>query len=347
MNRHIVICGAQGQLGYELQRTVPEGIQITALDRTGLNLADTATIAPLIERLQPGGLINAAAYTAVDKAETETATAHRVNAVAAGALAQVCRLNGIRLVHVSTDFVFDGRAAEPYPVDAPPNPLSQYGNSKAAGEQQVAAAIDNYAIVRTAWLYSAHGSNFVKTMLRLLASKPELAVVADQTGSPTWAKDLAVCCWQLVLDSSARGMFHYTGGGYCSWYEFAVEIQRQAMALGLLKKTIPISRITTADYPTAAARPAYSVLDSQRYTNHFHAGLPPLAAVAGSDAERIIMKALLVTGGAGFIGANFVLHWLAQYPQHRVVVLDALNVCGQQSQPECCCRQPRLRIRSR
>lgn len=210
-----------------------------------------------MRKLAPDVIVNAAAYTAVDKAESEEDTAFAVNAIAVGHLAAATRRVGARFVHVSTDFVFDGLSGVPYAPDAATGPLGVYGRSKLAGEQ---AAGKDALIVRTAWVYAPNGGNFVRTMLRLMTERPEVRVVGDQIGTPTYAPGLAAALWTMAL-KGAKGIHHYTDAGVCSWYDFAVAIQEEAMGAGLLTKAVPIIPITTADYPTPARRPHYSVLD--------------------------------------------------------------------------------------
>ncbi|QMW22077.1 dTDP-4-dehydrorhamnose reductase [Sandaracinobacteroides saxicola] len=254
-----LIAGAAGQLGRALQATAPAGATVIAPDEARFDILDAAAVDAIIAETRPTHLFNAAAYTAVDKAETDADTAHRVNATAVATLATAARAHGAKLVHISTDFVFDGTASTPYPPDATPNPLGLYGATKRAGET-AALANPDALIVRTAWVYAAKGNNFVHTMLRLMRERPELRVVADQVGTPTHATGLARALWALAA-ANARGIFHWTDAGVCSWYDFAVAIQEEALALGLLATAIPILPIRTTDYPTPARRPAYSVLD--------------------------------------------------------------------------------------
>lgn len=255
----VLVTGALGQLGRALIATAPAGMTIDPTDVGELDITDAAAVRRHFGATQPALVINAAAYTAVDKAESDEAAAHRINADAVGHLAQAASDIGARLVHVSTDFVFDGRQGTPYTPDAAPNPLSAYGRTKLAGEK---AAGEAALIVRTAWVYAAQGGNFVRTMLRLMAERDHLRVVADQIGTPTFATGLAEAIWALAAQN-ARGIYHHTDSGAASWYDFAVAIQEEALARGLLTKAIPIEPIATADYPTPAVRPAYSVLDKR------------------------------------------------------------------------------------
>lgn len=260
----VLVLGAGGQLGYELRHSVPEGVQCVALDRTSLDITDLGAIRAAVEHHAPQAIINAAAYTAVDRAEEESERAWAINCEGPKHLAQICAATGIRLLHVSTDFVFDGASGQPYAVDAAVNPLGVYGASKRGGELAVLDSGADALVVRTGWVYSAHGGNFVKTMLRLMADRPSLTVVEDQIGTPTWAHGLADVCWQLCADPHAYGIYHWSDAGACSWYDFAVAIREEAMALGLLKAAADIAPIPATDYPTPATRPAYSVLDKSR-----------------------------------------------------------------------------------
>jgi dTDP-4-dehydrorhamnose reductase len=255
-----LIAGSGGQLGRALQATAPPGTTVIAPAEADFDIADAARAATLLRQTGATVLLNAAAYTAVDKAESDAATAHAINATAAGALAAAAAAAGAMFAHVSTDFIFDGSRSTPYPPDAAPAPLGVYGATKLAGEHAVQAAHPGALIVRTAWVYAARGGNFVATMLRLLRERSDVRVVADQIGTPTHADGLARALWAL-LAGDARGVFHHTDAGVASWYDFAVAIQEEALAAGLLQRAVPIIPIRTADYPTPAARPAYSVLD--------------------------------------------------------------------------------------
>ena len=273
----ILITGANGQLGYELKRTAPEGVELIAVDVDQLNITTVAEVNAFFTAHAPNAVINAAAYTAVDKAETDRERAYAVNASGPRFLAQACADAGIPMVHVSTDFVFDGRGSMPYQPNDKPGPINVYGDSKLKGEQAVLEILDSNAIIiRTAWLYSAHGNNFVKTMLRLMTEREQLGVVADQIGTPTWARTLAECCWKSLAKLEAKtdqppasslqlpaSIHHWTDAGTASWYDFAKAIQEEAMILGLLDKQIPVNPIQGSAYPTPAKRPSYSVLDKQ------------------------------------------------------------------------------------
>jgi len=257
-----LITGANGQLGWELQRSKPENWQIMALSHSELDIADRSAVDKVFQKQKPNLVINAAAYTAVDKAENEKDTAFHVNAQGAENIAAAAKNVSARLIHISTDFVFDGTKSQPYLPADKPNPLSVYGTSKLQGEQAVLATTENKALVlRTGWIYSSHGANFVKTMLRLMGERDELGVVADQVGTPTWAGDLARAIYCLAEIPDAKGIFHWTDAGIAGWYDFAVAIQEEARQAGFPLKNTTIKPIQTADYPTPAKRPPYSVLD--------------------------------------------------------------------------------------
>jgi dTDP-4-dehydrorhamnose reductase len=254
-----LVTGGGGQLGRALTETRPEGVQLSTLTRAQLDIADPVAVRRAMVEFSPDIVINAAAYTAVDRAESETKAAFRVNAEAVGLLTQECVSGAARLVHFSTDFVFDGILSRPYRTDDPTAPQGVYGASKLVGECAILANPTNL-VVRTAWLYATEGANFARTMLRLMAERDEVRVVSDQIGTPTHALSLARATWALIR-CKANGLHQFTDAGIASWYDFAVAIQEEALLLGLLDRTVPVVPITTADYPTAARRPAYSVLD--------------------------------------------------------------------------------------
>lgn len=256
----VLITGAHGQLGRALQAQVPAAWQVEAIGRGCLDLADADAV---YAKVADGGydlVLNAAAHTAVDKAENEEQLALAINAGAVGAMAQALAETGGRLVHVSTDFVFDGTSSRAYRPQDPRNPINAYGRTKAAGED--AAGLDAL-IVRTAWVYAAGGANFVRTMLRLMREREELRVVVDQIGAPTWASGLAATLLGLV-NKQARGIFHHSDAGVTSWYDFAVAIHEEGKELGLLDRDVAIVPISASAYPTPAARPAFSLLDSSK-----------------------------------------------------------------------------------
>ena len=258
-----LITGANGQLGWELQRTRPDDWDIVALSRTELDITDSTAVSSAINKHQPDLVINTAAYTAVDKAESEKDKAYDVNAKGAANIAKEAVDSGVRLIHISTDFVFDGNKSQPYLPADKPNPTCVYSASKLQGEQDVISITNGKAMaLRTSWVYSVHGKNFVKTMLKLMTERDGISVVADQIGIPTWAKKFAQAIWLIAAKKEMQGIWHWTNADVASWYDFSKAIQEEAFELGLLNKKIPILPIQTKDYPTPAKRPSYSVLDS-------------------------------------------------------------------------------------
>lgn len=253
-----LVTGARGQLGKALVSSAPAGWELVALDRNSCDLSNEASIRGAIEAHKPDLLFNAAAYTAVDRAEDDEALAVAVNGTAPRIMQEALSSVGGRLVHISTDFVFDGESSKPWRPDATPRPLSAYGRSKVAGE--IAAGPDAL-IVRTSWVYAEGGSNFVRTILRLARERDELRIVADQFGAPTWASGLADTVWALAL-RDVCGIWHHCDAGIASWYDFAVAIQEEAVAVGFLDRAKPVVPIATSDYPVSARRPAFSLLDT-------------------------------------------------------------------------------------
>lgn len=256
----ILITGAKGQLGYELQYSCPTQHELILTDVDNLDITNPHSIDLVLDHYQPDIIINGAAYTAVDKAEGEPDLADKINHLAVEYLANAAKKRSIKLIQISTDFIFDGTQALPYAVDAKANPLSVYGETKWRGEEVVRQVLSDYLIIRTSWLYSVHGHNFVKTMLKLMATKESLNVIYDQIGTPTWASTLAQTIW-TAIEQNATGTLHCSDQGVASWYDFAVAIQSEALTLGLLEKTIPIRPIRTESYPTPAKRPAFSLMD--------------------------------------------------------------------------------------
>jgi dTDP-4-dehydrorhamnose reductase len=261
MSQKVLIVGAGGQLGRELQRTAPAGSEWVAVGHGDLDIADAAAVADAFATHAPGLVINAAAYTAVDKAESEPDDARRGNVDGPRNLAQACADNGARFMHVSTDFVFDGTSSVPYTPDMATGPLGVYGQTKLDGELAVRDILPTALIMRTGWVYSAFGGNFVKTMLRLMGSNDTLTVVSDQVGTPTWANGLARALWAAAAKPALSGTYHWSDAGVCSWYDFAVAIYEEGRTLGLLSNPVTVKPIPARDYPTPARRPSYSVLD--------------------------------------------------------------------------------------
>jgi dTDP-4-dehydrorhamnose reductase len=269
--RRILLTGKTGQAGRELQQVLSRLGDVVAVDRYDLDLSCPERIRQVVRAIQPNLIVNAAAYTAVDQAETNLAQAYAVNAIAPEVLAETAQQLGAALIHLSTDYVFDGQKATPYTETDEPNPLGIYGLSKLAGEQAVQALCDRHLIVRTAWMYGVHGKgNFVKTMLRLGSERDEIRVVNDQVGTPTWSRDLAAAIAQFIplIDVTQPyppvGIYHFTNRGEISWYDFAIAIFKEAKALGFPLRIQRVTPITTADYPTPARRPSYSVLSLQK-----------------------------------------------------------------------------------
>jgi dTDP-4-dehydrorhamnose reductase len=259
----ILITGANGQLGRSLLDTRPAEIELVACDSAQLDLGDPAAVQTVLAELRPALIINAGAYTAVDQAETEPERAAQINGAAVAELADYCRKHGARLIQVSTDFVFSGPRTEPWEPHAGPAPISAYGRSKLAGEHAAQALGPDARVIRTSWVYSEHGHNFVKTMLRLGHDRDALTVVDDQTGSPTYARNLAGAIWQLQRRWPAQPILHYSDSGAITWRDFAVAIFDEAVAAGILARAPRVLRTTTAAYGAAAPRPPYTVLDTR------------------------------------------------------------------------------------
>ena len=263
----VLITGANGQLGSALAGSAPNGAEVIAVTRRELDLANTAAIGDFVARISPDVVLNAGAYTAVDVAESEKEIAYKVNGAAPEVLAVSCREIGARLIHVSTDYVFDGKGSRPYRPEDAVNPLNVYGASKLEGESKIAECSGlDWTIVRTAWVYAAQGKNFVRTMLRLFGERDRVGVVADQIGTPTRAASLARSLWRIVERPQVKGLLHYTDAGVASWYDFAVAIYEEARALKLLRREPEIAPIKTEDYKTPAPRPLYTVMDKSATT---------------------------------------------------------------------------------
>lgn len=266
----ILITGKSGQLGSELmaiQMSYP-GYQFVFLDRTALNLATLEGLRELFEEHRPRYFINAGAYTAVDKAESERETALAVNGQAPAQIAEYCKNYGTTLIHISTDYVFDGKGTRPYRPGHPTAPVNFYGQTKLIGEEAAMSANPATIIIRTAWVFSTYGHNFVKTMLRLMQQRSTISVVNDQIGAPTYARDLAVVI-MTIIDKGAQhyGPYHFSNAGKISWYDFAVAIKEKA------KLNCEVTAIPTEQFPTPARRPHYSVLDTTSLTRDY--GIQP------------------------------------------------------------------------
>jgi dTDP-4-dehydrorhamnose reductase len=260
----VVITGSNGQVGRALLKSTPGGLTAVGLTHAQLDIGDPQAAASVIQAHRPDLIVNAAAYTAVDKAETEPEAAERANTTGPLNLAVAAAATGARLIHLSTDFVFDGLTSRPYATDAPTNPQSIYGRTKRGGEDAVMRSLpDRSVVLRTAWVYASQGNNFVRTMLRLMREKGAVRVVADQVGTPTTASSVAEVIWALAARPDMHGIHHWTDAGVASWYDFAVAIAEESAALGLLPPGVRVDPIATEEYPTPAKRPSYSVLDKR------------------------------------------------------------------------------------
>jgi dTDP-4-dehydrorhamnose reductase len=282
--KKILITGKNGQVGWELQRVLASFGQITAVDAEDMDLADADAIRRTVRDIHPDIIVNPAAYTAVDKAESDPELAMAVNGIAAGVFAEEAQRLGAVLVHYSTDYVFDGDKPAPYTENDVPNPQSVYGKTKFAGEQAILVSGCKHLILRTSWVYGVHGGNFVKTMIRLAKERDELRIVADQYGAPTWARDLAQATASALTfwknkdwDSNLNGLYHLTAAGRTNWHQYAEEIVRLARKYdsALATKPLSINGIATHEYPVPAKRPANSVLANDKISDAFEIVLPP------------------------------------------------------------------------
>lgn len=279
----ILLTGKHGQVGWELQRALNGHGDVVALGAEEMDLADADSIRRTVQALRPSIIINPAACTAVDKAESEPDLALAVNGIAPGVLAEEARKLDAVLLHYSTDYVFSGIKSTPYTEDDLPDPQSVYGRTKLAGEEAIRASGCKHLILRTSWVYGVHGGNFLKTVLRLAKEREELRIVADQFGAPTWARDLAkattlaLLAWQMSeWDDELAGTYHLTASGRTNWHEYAEEIVRLARQLDpmLASKALTVRAITTQEYPTPAKRPANSSLACDRFASTFGIRLP-------------------------------------------------------------------------
>lgn len=287
----IVVTGKNGQLGWELQQLASafeERFQFIFTDRTQLDLSNIASVHPFFETTKPQYFINCAAYTAVDKAESDQDTAMAINATVVGEIAACCQEFNCKLISISTDYVFNGNGIAPYKVDTPTDPVNYYGATKAIGEQLALTNNSSAIIIRTSWVYSEHGNNFVKTMLRLMKERPEIKVVNDQEGCPTYAADLAAAIMKIVErhieGNHVAGIFHYSNTGAITWFQFAQAIKEEA---GLSTNVLPIP---SSDFPTPAKRPAYSVMDVQDIATVFGVALKPWRESLKHCLASILLK---------------------------------------------------------
>ena len=293
----ILLTGADGQVGQDLQAlAAARGLAVVPTDRDVLDITDAAAVSEAVRQARPDAVVNAAAYTAVDRAEADPEAAHAVNARGAGNVAAACAEARVPLVHVSTDYVFDGTKGAPYAPSDPVSPLGVYGRTKAEGEAAVAAALPEHVVIRTAWVFSRHGHNFVRTMLRLARERPEIRVVADQFGGPTPAADVARACLAAAEQAAAGrgvwGLFHHAGQPVASWFDLAAEAVRLARAIDPAHAATVVP-IPTSEYPTPAARPARVEMDASAFAEAYgvappdwRAGLVPVVrALVESEAR--------------------------------------------------------------
>ncbi len=288
----IAVTGSKGQVATSLIERAGPGVEIVALGRPAFDLEDRRSVLAGLENARPDVVINAAAYTAVDQAEAEEAIAVRVNGEGAGHVAEAAARLGVPLLHISTDYVFDGALPRPYREDDPTGPLGAYGRSKLIGERLVAEGCEDSVILRTAWIYSSSGANFVRTMLRLNETRDLVGVVADQVGNPSSALDIADALLAIAARTkddpspALRGVFHVTGSGEATWADFAEAVFREAEARG--RRLTRVKRLSTADYPTPAGRPANSRLDNGKLSRVYGFKLPEWRASLKACCARLI-----------------------------------------------------------
>jgi len=258
----VLVLGGGGQVARAIVACAPTEHSVIVRSRKQLDITDEPALVAGVAGSCADWVVNGAAYTAVDRAETEPDVARAINDTAVGAIARAAARSRCRLVHLSTDFVFDGASNHAYAPGDPARPQSVYGVTKLAGERQAFEHAPDAIVLRTAWVHSASGKNFVLTMLNLMRQKPEVRVVADQIGTPSWANGIAQAVWRLIELGAASGVYHWTDLGIASWYDFAVAIQEEGLSRGLLSRAVPVIPISTLEYPTPATRPAFSVLDT-------------------------------------------------------------------------------------
>ena len=288
----ILITGANGQLGWELGQLAKSypAFEFVLVDRSKLDLTFPETFEKIIHSIAPDCIVNTAAYTAVDKSETEKELSYTVNATAVKALASICKNLAIPFITYSTDYVFDGEATQPYTISTKVDPVNYYGSTKAAGETMAMEANEDTIIVRTSWVFSSHGNNFVKTMMRLMKERAQLNIVADQKGRPTYAKDLAIATMQMIeamnAGKSIKGVYHYANQGETTWYDFAAKIKAIA---GL---SCDLQPIETKDFPTPAKRPAYSGLNTSKIEEDLAIDIPHWEAALKDCIELLNLNVL-------------------------------------------------------
>ena len=269
--KNILVTGANGQLGQEFQQLEKNfpSLNFLFVSKNELSIADENAVNTFFKNKQIDICINCAAYTAVDKAETEKETAIAVNAIAVGYLAKACKNHNAKFIHISTDYVFDGKGIKPFTENDQTNPVNFYGQTKLSGELNALKENEETIIIRTAWVYSSFGNNFVKTMIRLMNERESIGVVNDQYGCPTFAADLAQAIMQIIVSNNfIAGIYHYSNKGKISWYDFAKEISQQ------INSHCVVNEITTSQFPTPAARPSYSVLDTSKIAETFNITIP-------------------------------------------------------------------------
>jgi dTDP-4-dehydrorhamnose reductase len=262
-----LLTGAAGQLGIELLRTAPPELEVVGLGHRECDITNQAQVDAAMSTHRPDVVINAAAYTAVDDAERQPAMAYSVNATGAGNVARAAGAVSARVIHISTDYVFDGTSREPYQPESAPNPINVYGGSKLGGEKEVRSYSSDGLIIRSSWLYASHGKSFVRTILSALQAEKPLRIVSDLSGVPTAARSLALTIWQCVAHPEVRGIQHWVDEGSASWYDLAVAIQDIVLQRGLIGKPMPITPISWKEYKAPALRPPYSILDAGALRN--------------------------------------------------------------------------------
>ncbi len=284
----IWIIGNHGMLGRELQELLrKEGLETIGTDLE-VDILSRLSLEIQFQKCQPDWIINCSAYTAVDKAENDREYAYRINEEGVGNIAWVAQSHNVPLVHISTDYVFDGTSDIPLTESAATSPIGVYGASKLAGEELIRKMCNKYFIIRTAWLYGQFGTNFVYTMLNLMKSKPSLKVVNDQKGTPTWTKDLSGLISRIIGSNSRDyGLYHFSGEGECSWFDFASEIYCQGREKGMIQNDCTISPCSSDEYPTAARRPSCSLLSKEKVKTNFQFGIAPWEISLNQFLEEI------------------------------------------------------------